>query len=62
VLNLAVWFGLHVIYPAHGGGVDRFALLVTVIAFTGMLRWKWGILPVVLGAASAGLIFNALPH
>jgi chromate transporter len=60
VLNLAVWFGLHVIFLVKGG-VDGFALFVTAVAFVGMLRWKWGIVPVVLGAALAGLIFRALP-
>jgi chromate transporter len=59
VLNLAVWFGLHVMVPANAR-VDGFALLVTVIAFVGILRWKWGIVPVVLGAALAGLIFRVV--
>jgi chromate transporter len=59
VLNLAVWFGLHVIFPG-GGAVDGFALLVSAVAFIGMIRWKWDIVPVVLGAGFAGLIFKTL--
>jgi chromate transporter len=49
VLNLAVWFGLHVIFPG-AGAVDGFAILVGAVAFIGMVRWKWGIVPVVLRA------------
>jgi chromate transporter len=59
VLNLAVWFGLHVIFPGQGL-VDGFALLVGTVAFLGMVRWKWDIVPVVLGAGFAGLIFRTL--
>jgi len=57
VLNLAVWFGLHVIFPGNGM-VDRFAIVVGTITFIGMMRWKWDIVPVVLGAGFAGLIFR----
>jgi len=28
-----------------------------VIAFVGMLRWKWNIVPVVLGSGLVGLIY-----
>jgi chromate transporter len=57
VLNLAVWFGLHVVFPSSGT-VDSFAILVGLVAFTGMIRWKWDIVPVVLTAGFAGLIFR----
>ena len=57
VLNLAVWFGLHVIFPGDGT-VDWFAILVGTAAFNGTVRWKWDIVPVVLGAGFAGLIFR----
>ena len=57
VLNLAVWFGLHVIFPDKGM-VDLFAIVVCTVTFFGMIRWKWEILPVVLGAGFAGLIFR----
>jgi chromate transporter len=59
VLNLAVWFGLHVIFPGHGV-VDWFAIVVTIGTFIGITRWKWDIVPVVLGAGLAGLIFKTL--
>jgi chromate transporter len=59
VLNLAVWFGLHVIFPSTNV-INWFAIGLGVVAFTGMTKWKWGIIPVVLGAGFAGLIFKLL--
>ena len=57
ILNLAVWFGLHALFPA-GRAVDWFALVVGVIAFFGMLRWNWNVIPVVIGSGLAGLIYQ----
>ena len=59
VLNLAAWFGLQVIFPGQGV-VDCFAILVAAGVFSGMIRWKWNIVPVLLGAGLAGLIFRML--
>ncbi|PYK38717.1 MAG: hypothetical protein DME60_10760 [Verrucomicrobia bacterium] len=57
ILNLAIWFGLHVIFSATGH-VDWFAIIICAIAFVGMLRWKWDIVPVVLGSGLIGLIYT----
>ena len=54
ILNLAVWFGLHVIFPA-GGRADWIAVGLSTIAFVGMLKWKWDVVAVVLGGGIAGL-------
>ena len=59
ILNLAVWFGLHVLFP-EAGEIDWFAAAVAVLAFVGMLRWKWNVIPVIFGAATIGLIFRML--
>jgi chromate transporter len=60
VLNLAVWFGLHVVFPA-ANTIDWFAVVIGVAAFIGMTRWKWDIIPVVLGGAGlVGLLFKML--
>ena len=59
VLNLAVWFGLHVLFP-QGTSLDWFAAVVSLIGFIGMVKWKWDVIPVVLGAGAAGLIFKML--
>ena len=55
VLNLAVWFALPVLFPAHRT-VNWFAVGVSVLALAGMVRWRWGIFPVVLGAGCLGLL------
>jgi chromate transporter len=55
VLNLAVWFGLHVLLPADRG-LDWFALGVAAAAFVAMQRFRVEIVPVVVGAAGLGLL------
>jgi chromate transporter len=57
VLNLAVWFALNALFPGRAA-IDWFAVVVSVIAFVGMLRWKWDVIPVVLGSALLGLIYK----
>jgi chromate transporter len=57
ILNLAVWFGLRALFPA-GRAVDWFALAVCAIAFVGMLKWNWNVIPVVVGSGLAGLIYQ----
>src|SRR5438105_3891892 len=57
ILNLAVWFGLHVIFPGNEK-IDWFALVVCAAAFVAMLRYKIDIIPVVLSAGLLGLIYK----
>jgi chromate transporter len=57
VLNLAVWFAMHVFFP-QPGVIDWFAITLCAIALFGLLRWKWGIIPVVLGSGLVGLIYK----
>jgi chromate transporter len=59
ILNLAIWFGWHVIMPS-GGTFDGFALVVTLAIFAGILRWSWNVVPVVLGAAGLGVLYRSL--
>ena len=54
---MAVWFALHVLWPTDGR-FDWFALAVALLAFIGMLRWKWGIIPVVIGSGLVGLLYK----
>ncbi len=71
ILNLAVWLGLHTLFqvvevPVLGGvlpvpklgTVDLPALAIGLVAFLGMWRWKWGIVPVVLGSGIAGWLLR----
>jgi chromate transporter len=56
ILNLAVWFGLHALFPSWR--VDWFAVGVSLLAFIGILRWKWNVIPVVIGSGVLGLIYT----
>jgi len=53
VLNLSVLFTTHILLP-EGKGFDWYALAAAIIAFVGMLRLKWGMIPVIIGSAIAG--------
>lgn len=55
VLNLAVWFGLHVILPGETR-IDWFAVSVAIVAFGAIVWMKWDMIPVVGAAAGAGLL------
>jgi len=57
ILNLAVWFGQHVLWP-EAGRVDCFAVVVGLAAFVGIWKWNWNIVPVVLGAGLLGLTYR----
>lgn len=59
VLNLSVLFTTHVLLP-EGKGFDWYALAAAVIAFVGMLRLKWEMIPVIFGSALAGLAWKML--
>ena len=58
VLNLAVWFALHVMHPQ--GGLDWFAILLAVAALVAMMRWKLGVIPVIIAGGVIGLIASII--
>jgi chromate transporter len=59
VLNLAVIFTHHTLVP-DTGGFDWYALAASLIAFIGMQRFKWGMVPVIIGSAAAGYVWKIL--
>ncbi len=59
ILNLAVWFGKHVLLP-EPQHVDWFALVVMLVAFVGLWRWKWNVIPVVIAAGLLGILFRLI--
>ncbi|MCE5319057.1 MAG: chromate efflux transporter [Parachlamydia sp.] len=59
ILNLAVWFAIQVLFRPHGG-FDPIVLLISLVAFYGIWRWKWEVVPVVLGSGLFGLIYQWL--
>ncbi|MBC8095157.1 MAG: DUF1178 family protein [Akkermansiaceae bacterium] len=62
ILNLAVWFGAHVWVPGsgQGRGIDWFAVALSTVAFLGLWKWKWSIIPVVLGAGVLGVVYRLM--
>lgn len=59
ILNLAVWFALHVFFP-KAGVIDWFAIILSAVAFAGLLRWKWNVIAVVAVSGALGLIYRLL--
>jgi len=59
VLNLAVLFTHHTLIP-DTGGFDWYALAASIAAFIGMQRFKWGMIPVIIGSALAGFVWKTV--
>jgi chromate transporter len=59
VLNLAVWFGLHVFVP-RAGAVDWFAVVIAAAAFVAMQFFRAGIISVVAASGLLGLAWSFL--
>jgi chromate transporter len=59
VLDLAVTFTRHTLIP-ETGGFEWYALVASIVAFIGMTRLKWGMIPVIIGSALAGFIWKTL--
>ena len=59
VLNLAVWFGIQVLFVQQGG-FDPMSSLICLSAFFGMQLWKWDIIPVILTSGIFGLIYKVV--
>ena len=66
VLNLAVFFAWHVLWPEaseaapFAGRFEWFSLLITLAAFVALWRYKVGIIPVIGACAAAGLAYSLL--
>ena len=58
VLNLAVWFALHVVHPQKG--LDWFAIALGLAALIAMVRWKLGVIPVVIAGGLIGLVYSLM--
>lgn len=57
ILNLTVWFGVHVLFP-ETGGMDTFALIVGLGAFLVMLWTKIDMMLVIALCGAAGLLWS----
>jgi chromate transporter len=59
IVNLAVFFAWHVLWP-HGwaGGIDAFSAAVGVAAVGALWRWRNGMIPVIFACGAAGLVHH----
>jgi chromate transporter len=58
ILNLAVWFAMHVVHPETG--FDWFAIVLGLAALIAMIRWKLGVIPVIIAGGTLGLLNSLL--
>jgi chromate transporter len=59
ILNLAVFFALHVFWPrGFGGDFDGVAALIGVYALIALFRFKVGVIPVIVVSAAAGVLVS----
>ncbi len=65
IANLATFFAWHVFWPGgwqsarNVGGLDVAALAIGVVAAIALLRYKVGVIPVILACAAAGWLLSA---
>lgn len=59
ILNLAIWFALHAIYPATGT-IDWFVAILAIAAWLAMERFKVGIIPLLATCAVLGVVWRLL--
>ena len=61
ILNLAVFFAYHVLWPqGMGGAFDWFSAVIGLAAIIALFRFKAGVMPVIGACALAGLIVTLL--
>jgi chromate transporter len=61
VLNLAIFFAYHVIWPeGFEGRFEWFSVLITIAAFVALFKFKQGIMTVLAGSALLGLVYSFL--
>lgn len=57
ILNLAMFFGYHVLWPnGFGAGLDWPSLVIAIAAATALFQFKRGVIPVLLGCGVVGLL------
>ncbi|TFZ06790.1 chromate efflux transporter [Ramlibacter henchirensis] len=58
IASLALFFLRHIAWPVPGGPVDWVALAIAAAAAIALLRFKVGVIPVILACAAAGLLLR----
>ncbi len=57
ILNLALWFGWHAVFPVPER-IDWFVLLLAFVALIALVKLKWDVVAVLLGCGITGLVFR----
>ena len=61
IVNLAVFFAYHVLWPkGFEGNFEWFAALIGIVALAALIRFKVGVVQVILGSAVIGLLYTFL--
>ncbi|MEA1890264.1 MAG: chromate efflux transporter [Pseudomonadota bacterium] len=61
ILNLAVFFAYHVLWPAGFDGIfEWFSAVIGALAFVALFKYKAGIVPVIAACAGIGLGYSLL--
>ena len=61
IVNLAVFFAYHVLWPAgFSNRFEWFAALIGGAAFIALFRYKAGMIPVILASGTLGLIYTII--
>ena len=61
ILNLALFFGYHVFWPAGlDGRIEWFSAVIALGAFVALFRFRVGIIPVVFACALLGIGYHEL--
>ena len=59
ILNLAVFFAYHVVWPqGNAGAVDAFSIALIIAAAVMMFRFKAGVIPVLLSCGMLGMAWR----
>jgi chromate transporter len=59
IMNLAVFFAWHVLWPqGFNGSFDWVAAVISLLAILALFRYKIGVITVIAGSAIAGLLLT----
>lgn len=63
IVNLAVFFAYHVLWPQGlGGRFDVFSAVLSLVALLALFRFKIGVIPVIAGAGLSGWLWMFVQH
>jgi chromate transporter len=61
IVNLAVFFALHIWWPdGRAAGIDAASVLISISALVALMRFKVGVIPVIVACGLAGLALRTL--